>query len=113
MAIAAPYPHAPLQGPAGSGRDLRFLLLGGALALAAHVGLQWLGHMPWWQRASRRFIWWHEEAPPHGPYGSYAGARALGRAGIGDCVPDLACMGWASDRHLHSMLSALALHDLP
>ncbi|CAL8470275.1 g9817 [Coccomyxa elongata] len=55
------------------GHDLRMVLLGAGLALCAHYVLQWLGHMPWWQRISRRFIWWHADAPPHSPYGAYAG----------------------------------------
>jgi len=58
VAVAAP---APL----GGGRDLRLL--------AAGAAVQWLGHLPWWQRASRRFIWWSHETPVQGPYGAYAG----------------------------------------
>ena len=73
VAVAAPLLYPPVPAHRGA-RDLRFLFAGAALALAAHTGLQWLGHMPWWQRISRRFIWWHGDAPPHGPYGSYAGA---------------------------------------
>ena len=76
-AATAAFPH-PLQQPAGaSARDLRFLFLGGALALGAHVGLQWAGHLPWWQRASRRFIWWRDDAPAQGPYGAYAGREVF------------------------------------
>ncbi|EIE26036.1 hypothetical protein COCSUDRAFT_61028 [Coccomyxa subellipsoidea C-169] len=71
MAIAAPvHMPAPL---AGKGRDLRLVFLGAGLALCAHYVLQWLGHMPWWQRISRRFIWWHADALPYSPYGTYAG----------------------------------------
>jgi len=66
VAVAAP---APL----GGGRDLRLLAAGAALALAAGAAVQWLGHLPWWQRASRRFIWWSHETPAQGPYGAYAG----------------------------------------
>ena len=73
VAVAAPLPYHPALPVHRGGRDLRFLFAGAALALAAHTGLQWLGHMPWWQRASRHFIWWHGDAPPHGPYGAYAG----------------------------------------
>lgn len=58
---------------AGKGRDLRLVFLGAGLALCAHYVLQWLGHMPWWQRISRRFIWWHADAVPYNPYGAYAG----------------------------------------
>jgi len=67
VAVAAP---APL----GGGRDLRLLAAGAALALAAGAAVQWLGHLPWWQRASRRFIWWSHETPAQGPYGAYTGA---------------------------------------
>lgn len=75
MAIAAPvHMPAPL---AGKGRDLRLVFLGAGLALCAHYVLQWLGHMPWWQRISRRFIWWHADALPYSPYGTYAGTGDL------------------------------------
>ncbi|KAK9822688.1 hypothetical protein WJX81_000906 [Elliptochloris bilobata] len=43
------------------------------LALAAHLAVQWLTHLPWWQRVSRRFIWWSHDVPPQGPYGAYTG----------------------------------------
>ena len=58
-------------------RHMQFLALGAAAALAAQYALQWLGHTPWWQRVSRRFIWWRPDAPPHSPYGSYAGKGGL------------------------------------
>ena len=67
---------APAQ-PLGSARDWRLLSAGAALALAAHVGLQWLTHLPWWQRVRRRFIWWSPDVPQVGPYGAYAGALPL------------------------------------
>lgn len=58
-------------------RNMEFLFLGAAVALAAQYAVQWLGHLPWWQRISRRFIWWRPEAPPHSPYGSYAGQTCM------------------------------------
>ena len=73
MAIVAPM-HLP-QPLGGKGRDLRLVFLGAGLALCAHYVLQWLGHMPWWQRISRRFIWWHADTQPYSPYGTYAGAN--------------------------------------
>lgn len=76
MAIAAPM-HLP-QPLGGKGRDLRLVFLGAGLALCAHYVLQWLGHMPWWQRISRRFIWWHSDALSYSPYGTYAGAPDAG-----------------------------------
>jgi len=71
-AVALPV-HLPPP-VAGKGRDLRLVILGAGLALCAHYVLQWLGHMPWWQRISRRFIWWRADAVPYNPYGAYAGA---------------------------------------
>ena len=58
-------------------RNMEFLFLGAAVALAAQYAVQWLGHTPWWQRVSRRFIWWRPDAPPHSPYGSYAGKTCM------------------------------------
>ena len=56
---------------------MQYLALGAAVALSAQYTLQWLGHTPWWQRVSRRFIWWRpDDAPPHSPYGTYAGKLA-------------------------------------
>lgn len=60
----------------GTGRDWRLLAAGAALALAAGASVQWLSHLPWWQRVLRRFIWWSHDVPPQGPYGAYAGASA-------------------------------------
>ena len=58
-------------------RDMQVLFLGIAVALAAQYAVQWIGHTPWWQRISRRFIWWRPDARPHSPYGSYAGKALL------------------------------------
>ena len=73
MATAS-FPH-PLQQPAGaSGRDLRFLFLGGALALGAHVALQWGGAPALVAaRVQALHLVARRRAPPQGPYGAYAG----------------------------------------
>ena len=70
MAIAGPI--APERTTTRT-RDMQVLFLGVAVALAAQYAVQWIGHTPWWQRVSRRFIWWRPDTPPHSPYGSYAG----------------------------------------
>lgn len=61
---------------------MQFLALGAAAAFSAQYALQWLGHTPWWQRVSRRFIWWRPDATPHSPYGSYAGKAALNELSV-------------------------------
>ena len=70
MAIAVPI--APERTTTRT-KDMQILFLGIAVALAAQYAVQWIGHTPWWQRISRRFIWWRPDAPAHSPYGSYAG----------------------------------------
>ena len=70
VSVAAPMAPEPTH---PKSRPMQFLFLGAMAALAAQYALQWLGHTPWWQRVSRRFIWWRPEDPPHSPYGSYAG----------------------------------------
>jgi hypothetical protein len=71
---ASPAPSGKPGPGAVSGRDYRFLLLGGILAVVTNVFLAWASHLPLWQRIVRRFIWWGSKAPPSDPYGPYTGA---------------------------------------
>ncbi len=75
---------------------MQFLALGAAAAFSAQYALQWLGHTPWWQRVSRRFIWWRPDAPPHSPYGTYAGKAV--------CSTSLLC----DQRHILSHMRSAA-----
>ena len=73
--VSIAVPMAPEQAYPRS-RHMQYLALGAAAALSAQYALQWLGHTPWWQRVSRRFIWWRPDEPAHSPYGTYAGKPA-------------------------------------
>ena len=87
MAIAVPV--APERTTTRT-KEMQILFLGVAMALAAQYAVQWIGHTPWWQRISRRFIWWRPDAPAHSPYGSYAGERCATFVVLGKiCLPAL------------------------
>lgn len=53
-----------------SSREWQFLTIGALLALSLHVAIQWLLHLPFWQRLVQRFIWWKDGFVPDGSPGT-------------------------------------------
>lgn len=104
--VAIAVPLAPDHHTHPESRDVEFLFLGAAVALSAHYAVQWLGHTPWWQRVSRKFIWWRPDVPPHSLYGSYAG-DSVRYCILASFIHRASCMGILS--HCHG--SALHLGD--